>query len=390
MLNFRRYYTTASLIAFAVVAVLAGAGIYLLMSTNLLGIAGTEAAPGPGAVTIALFLTLAILYLVLLIIVRHAEKTILRPQAELHHGEAEALRQRCAYLQQIIDENPHFIFAKDRQGRFTMANEAFAEAYGTTVEALLGRTDADFNPNEELVGRYNRDELAVIETGQELFIPEDRIINIKGQELWRNTFKRRIVAEDGEGYQVLGVASDITALKEAEEVLTRAREQAWEANRLKSQFLANVSHDMRTPLGAILGYAEILQEDIYGPLNDKQRTAITEIIDSAGQLLEFMNNLMNLARIESGEIALTSTQFEPAELLNDVSTSTRPMAHNKELELTTNITDGAPAKVVGDRYWLQQVLLNLVGNAITHHLGRRAIGDIGRKFQLLVMGHRAR
>jgi PAS domain S-box-containing protein len=276
----------------------------------------------------------------------------------------ETLRKQCTYLQQIIDVNPHFIFAKDHQGRFRLVNQAFAKAYGTTVDELIGNTDADFNPNAKLVERYKRDDLAVLVSGQELYIPEERIVNIQGQELWRKTIKRRIVDENGTGYQVLGIATDITELKETEEALTQAHKQAREANHLKTQLLANVSHDMRTPLGAILGYAEILKENVYGPLSDRQCTTISEIIDSAGQLLSFINNLMNLARIESGEVVLNSAHLAPEELLKVVSSSVGVLAQNKNIELTTYVAIDTPATVLADRYWLQQVLFNLVSNAI--------------------------
>lgn len=276
----------------------------------------------------------------------------------------ESLSKQCAYLQQIIQVNPHLIYAKDPQGRFRLANQAFAEAYGRTVAELIGHTDADFNPNPKLVERYKRDDLAVLLSGQELSSPEERIVNHQGQKQWRKTIKRRIVDEYGTGFQVLGVATDITELKETEKALTQAHKQAQEANNLKTQLLANVSHDMRTPLGAILGYAEMLQEHIYGPLGNRQYAAISEIIDSAGQLLSFMNNLMNLARIESGEVVIKPARLEPEELLSVVCSSLGVLAHNKNIELTTHIGTDTPASVLGDRYWLQQVLFNLVSNAI--------------------------
>jgi PAS domain S-box-containing protein len=137
---------------------------------------------------------------------------------ERKRAEEELQRQR-AFLRQVLDLNPHFIFAKDRHGRFTLANKAFADAYGTTVEELIGKTDADFNPHAELVERYNRDDLKVIETGQELFIPEEEIIDIKGEHLWRKTVKRPIIDENGVVTQVLGVATDITDRKRVEQSL---------------------------------------------------------------------------------------------------------------------------------------------------------------------------
>lgn len=135
------------------------------------------------------------------------------------------LKQQQAYLRQVIDINPHFIFAKDREGRFTLANKAFADAYDTTVEDIIGKTDADFNPHTALVERYNQDDLSVVRTGQALFIEEEQVTNIKGQRLWRKTVKRPILDENGTPYQVLGVATDITKLKSVELALRESEER---------------------------------------------------------------------------------------------------------------------------------------------------------------------
>lgn len=140
------------------------------------------------------------------------------------YKQPQAEPQQQELLRQVLDLNPDFIFVKDREGRFTLANQAFAKAYGTTVKELIGKTDADFNPNTELVARYNRDDLKVIETGQELLIPEEEITNIKGERLWRKTIKRPILDKNGQVTQVLGIATDITDRKRAELAL-REREQ---------------------------------------------------------------------------------------------------------------------------------------------------------------------
>ena len=131
--------------------------------------------------------------------------------------DVSASRQHVSFLRQVIDLNPHFVFVKDREGRFTLVNQAFADAYATSPDELIGRTDADFNPVDEMVEHYNQEDMGVIESGQELFVPEEEIINIRGERLWRQTVKRPILDEDGEIRQVLGVASDITDLKRAEQ-----------------------------------------------------------------------------------------------------------------------------------------------------------------------------
>ncbi|MGB0385461.1 MAG: PAS domain S-box protein [Ardenticatenaceae bacterium] len=138
-----------------------------------------------------------------------------------------ALEEQRAFLRQVIDLNPQFVFAKDRDGRFTLVNQALAEAYGSTVEQLLGKNDADFNSNMEEVEHFRRQDLAVLDSGQEKFIPFEQITDAVGQVRWLQTIKRPIYS-NGVATQVLGVATDITPRIEAEQRLreSEARQRA--------------------------------------------------------------------------------------------------------------------------------------------------------------------
>ncbi|MCI0657388.1 MAG: ATP-binding protein [Acidobacteria bacterium] len=128
-------------------------------------------------------------------------------------------------IDQVLDLNPSFIFAKDREGRFTLVNQAVAEAYGTTVESLLGKADADFNPKAEEVEHFRRDDLEVMDTHREKFIPLESITDAGGRLRWLQTIKRPIVDPDGQVHQILGVSTDVTLRKQAEDSLQRRNEQ---------------------------------------------------------------------------------------------------------------------------------------------------------------------
>ncbi len=135
----------------------------------------------------------------------------------------QVLRKERRFLRQVIDINPNFVFAKDREGRFTLVNQAVADAYGTTVENLIGKTDADFNPDAAEVEHFRRGDLMVMNSLQELWIPEEKITDSKGKVRWLQTVKRPVVGDDGQAHQVLGVSTDLTdrlrageALKESE------------------------------------------------------------------------------------------------------------------------------------------------------------------------------
>lgn len=129
-----------------------------------------------------------------------------------------AVEEQRDFLRRVLDISPSFIFAKDRQGRFTLVNQAVADAYGTTVEDLLGRTDADFNPNAEEVAAFLRDDLEVMDSRREKLIPEEVITDASGRRRWLQTVKRPMLGPEGAAHQVLGFATDITERKRAEAI----------------------------------------------------------------------------------------------------------------------------------------------------------------------------
>ena len=141
--------------------------------------------------------------------------SLARDVTERKRGEV-ALETQRAFLRQIIDLDPNFIFAKDRAGRFTLVNLAIADAYGTTVDKLLGKTDADFNANKEEVGFFRQKDLEVIDSLQPRFIAEERITDSRGNIRWLQTVKIPIIGEEGKASQVLGVSTDITLRKRIE------------------------------------------------------------------------------------------------------------------------------------------------------------------------------
>ena len=190
-------------------------------------------------------------------------REVLKSNAELEALLQELTRQRT-YLRQVIDLNPHFIFAKDREGRFTLVNRAVADAYGTSVENLLGKRDADFNPNAAEVEQFRRVDLEVIQTGNIAIVPEEQITDAHGNVRWLETLKRGIPSPDGGDTQVLGVATDITERRRAEQSL-RERTETILRNQAalhglalmdNSDWLASVEAITRTASG-VLGVSRV-------------------------------------------------------------------------------------------------------------------------------------
>jgi GAF domain-containing protein/two-component sensor histidine kinase len=140
-------------------------------------------------------------------------------------------------------------------------------------------------------------------------------------------------------------------------------EQLALASQHKSQFLANMSHELRTPLNAILGYAELLVDGIYGGLPDRPKGVLERIQNNGRHLLALINDVLDLAKIEAGQLTLTLEDYALAEVVRSVVTATEPLATAKGLKFTTAVQDNMPM-AHGDARRVSQVLLNLVGNAI--------------------------
>jgi signal transduction histidine kinase len=137
-----------------------------------------------------------------------------------------------------------------------------------------------------------------------------------------------------------------------------------ELDRMKTMFVSMVSHELRTPLGAIMGYGEILQEQVHGPLNERQLGVVERLIANTKRLLSLVNDLLDRARLEAGRLKLVIAPFAPATLLEEAISVTGQMARAKNLELSTSIAPNLPQTLQGDAQRLLQILINLITNAI--------------------------
>ena len=173
-----------------------------------------------------------------------------------------------------------------------------------------------------------------------------------------------------------GTAQDISELQRREQALLRAKEAAEFANRSKSEFLASMSHELRTPLNAIIGFSDIMQDEMLGPIgNARYKGYATDISDSAGHLLELINDILDAAKIEAGQMLLTEETVDPRDLVESVRRLIAPRAARAKLRLELRLAENVPALCV-DKTKLKQILINLLSNAVkfTPEGGRVSLG----------------
>jgi PAS domain S-box-containing protein len=237
-------------------------------------------------------------------------------------------------------------------------------------KSMLGYEDHEIsNRFEEWEGRLHpqdRDRaLATIDDYFQGRLPEyeleHRLLHKDGSYRWILARGVACRGPDGKPYRMAGSHSDITQRKRAEEDLQRAKEAAEEANRAKSQFLANVSHEIRTPLNGILGMTELALDT---PLTDDQRDYLSTVKSSTHALLAVINDLLDFSKMESGRYELVPIEFALRDALVDALKPLAFRAFAKGLELAYEVDAAVPDRLVGDWYRLQQVLVNLVGNAV--------------------------
>jgi PAS domain S-box-containing protein len=279
-----------------------------------------------------------------------------------------ALEASEQMLRALIDHLPDFIYVKDTQSRFILANLSLTRAVGLeSPEELIGKTDFDFYP-EELASAFYADEQKVIRSGEPLLDREEDgftrtrdIVNIL-------TTKVPLRDRSGRITGIAGVGRDITKRKQAEAGMRKAQETAETANRAKSEFLANMSHEIRTPMNGVIGMADLVLDT---DLTVEQREYLGLLKISADSLLDIINDILDFSKIEASRLELDLIEFPLRDSLNTVTKTLALTASQKKLELACHFAPNVPDALIGDPGRLRQILVNLIGNAIkfTEHGG---------------------
>ena len=267
-----------------------------------------------------------------------------------------------ATYRSIVEHAIEGIFQTTPDGRYLLANPALAEIYGyASVEELKGSVKeiarqlyVDPERRSEFIRQM--DEKDCVWGFESLIYRKD------GSVIWISENVRVIRDDDGTVLYYEGTVEDITERKRAEEELLRAKTAAEEANRSKSQFLANMSHELRTPLNAIIGYSELLREEAE---DSGQQNFIGDLkkIEKAGKhLLELINGVLDIAKIEAGKMEIHTETFDVAAMIQDVGATVAPVVEKKGNRFEINCRANL-GTMHTDMTKVRQSLFNLLGNA---------------------------
>jgi len=302
--------------------------------------------------SIAVLLTCVLVLLFMLFYKTYTEKHKL---SALVRERTNTLSRERVMLETVLETMPDLLFCKDLNANYTRINKSFEEFFGINREDSIGLTAAEIHAvkNREYREAWSQSDQHVFR--QKKTIYEEEIL-YSGDGVMRHfeAIKTPLLL-DGELIGLLGLKRDITRHKEIEAELRAA-------SAAKTEFIANMSHETRTPMNSIVGFSELALDDETTP---KTRAYLEKIIENAHWLLQIINDILDISKIESGKIELENIPFSLEEILSHCESVALPKAIEKGISLhfdTTPMTDNK--LVVGDPYRLRQVFINLITNAI--------------------------
>ncbi|HFD40532.1 MAG TPA: hybrid sensor histidine kinase/response regulator, partial [Anaerolineae bacterium] len=273
-----------------------------------------------------------------------------------------ALQQERNLLRTLIDSLPDLILAKDRQGRFILANQALAQMAGaSSPEDMIGKTEFDYVPYE-VAAKFWQVEQEVIRTGQPVVNRTERSVDPSGKTRWILTTKVPLYDHEGGIRGVVGIARDITALKEAEEQLRRYAEQLEEQNAELDAFAHTVAHDLKNPVNVFLGYASMLERE-YDALSAEMRQKFLQIlVQHAHKMNTIINELLLLASVrERDEIDLEPLEMDL--IVEEALSQLQYMIQESGAEI---ILPEQWPQALGHAPWVEAMWVNYISNAIKY------------------------
>jgi PAS domain S-box-containing protein len=336
-------------------------GIFLLAAvSSLLIFVGFWFSPGDGitwtGVTNRLLALVAIWVTAALLALAKRSEVALRDS----EGRAKAVEQR---LRDAIESSSEGFVVYDPEDKLVLCNKKWMDLYGYTEDRVHPGV-----PYEDLV-RLDIELGAIAEDEKQDYLQQridyrrrfEGSFDVRLKNGRWITIRERETSDGG----IVGVQTDITERREAEEAGRFAKEEAELASRAKSEFLANMSHELRTPLNAIIGFAQVIESEAFGPVGAAKYRDYARDIEASGQhLLDLINDILDLSKIESGRIEIHEEDVSVNEIIQACISLMTERARIAEVDLVNKLQDDSDHRLRVDKRILKQILINLLSNAV--------------------------
>ncbi|HEY9763562.1 MAG TPA: PAS domain S-box protein, partial [Trichocoleus sp.] len=281
----------------------------------------------------------------------------------------EALKESEGRFRSLVENAQDIIYSLNLEGRFTYVAPNWTRVLGHPISEVQGKLFEPFVHVDDLATCWQALQ-KLVASGQEQTDVEYRVLHQDGTWRWHISNVSGLTDQNGNVVMLVGIAHDITERRQAEQALRITNDQLRQANtelaqatRLKDEFLATMSHELRTPLNAVIGLSEGLLEEVYGPFNPRQQKALRTIERSGRHLLDLINDILDLSKIEAGKLELSVQPTLIYPLCETSIALIRPQAERKKINLTLSVTEAVTSIEVDERR-IRQILINLLSNAV--------------------------
>lgn len=257
-------------------------------------------------------------------------------------------------LSVFMENSSDMIFIKDKSLHYISASETFLKMVNCAGNyELRGKSDYDIF-SKELADKYIGDDKTVLATGNPILGEVERIPSVDGLERFCSTSKYAIKDDNGEIIGLYGIGRDITDQVEL-------ADQAYRASSIKSDFLARMSHDMRTPMNGILGLIALSMDE---PMSNTARDNLRKIENSSKYLLSLINDILDMTKLESSKISLNCEPVSSTEYVESIIDSVKPSVQEKNIDFVVNVRNVDFVPIIIDKVRIQQIFTNILSNAI--------------------------
>lgn len=284
---------------------------------------------------------------------------VARDITERKQAEEELQKAKNRY-QRIVEDLPDLICRFKPDTTITFVNEAYAKYFDTTADELIGNSFLDIIPPEN--HEYVQKKIATLDENSPVATMEYEVVTPKGERKWQLWRNRALFDSSGNITEIQSIGQDITERKNIEALILE-NERLISANKARSEFLTIMSHELRAPLTSAIGYSILLKEKTPGKLNEKQELYVDNILTSSRHLLDLINGILDLAKIEAGKLEIVIEDVPVHETIRETLDLMKEKAARDNVVIKTEF-DPALDVIQADRHKFKQILFNLLSNAV--------------------------